>query len=147
MWECTYKAYRIHIPGRCGILQSTPLGARRLRRHTSGQRLALKPNCHIPTQAPPQPGLDSAVARYCPLWAPGQALTVLFLGTHTRTSQWVTHHGIALARTRLTLEFQWNPKPWAPKMPRAIWRWECTYKAYMIHISGRYGILQRGYRC
>ncbi|KAM1319661.1 hypothetical protein ACFX2H_004635 [Malus domestica] len=28
---------------------------------------------------------------------PDYALTVLFLGTQTRTSQWVTHHGIALA--------------------------------------------------
>ncbi|KAB2615942.1 THO complex subunit 3 [Pyrus ussuriensis x Pyrus communis] len=33
---------------------------------------------------------------------PNHALTVLFLGTRTRTSQWVTHHGIALARTHLT---------------------------------------------
>ncbi|KAM1504062.1 hypothetical protein ACFX1X_000213 [Malus domestica] len=38
-------------------------------------------------------------------------LTVLFLGTHTRTSQWVTHPGIALRQTRLTSEFRWNPKP------------------------------------
>ncbi|RXH75266.1 hypothetical protein DVH24_029987 [Malus domestica] len=42
---------------------------------------------------------------------PDHVLTVLFLGTHMRTSQWVSHHGIALARTRLTLEFQWNPNP------------------------------------
>ncbi|KAI5339394.1 hypothetical protein L3X38_018666 [Prunus dulcis] len=28
------------------------------------------------------PGINSAVARYCPLWAPLSALTVLFLGTH-----------------------------------------------------------------
>ncbi|RXH86666.1 hypothetical protein DVH24_021939 [Malus domestica] len=35
---------------------------------------------------------------------------VLFLGTHTRTSQWVTHSGNALAQTRLTSEFRWNPK-------------------------------------
>ncbi|CAL2225114.1 unnamed protein product [Prunus armeniaca] len=26
--------------------------------------------------------IGSAVARYCPLWAPLSALTVLFLGTH-----------------------------------------------------------------
>ncbi|CAL8136545.1 unnamed protein product [Prunus armeniaca] len=28
------------------------------------------------------PGIDSAVARYCPLWAPLSDLKVLFLGTH-----------------------------------------------------------------
>ncbi|RXH70448.1 hypothetical protein DVH24_007704, partial [Malus domestica] len=70
---------------------------------------------------PPYPGLNSIVARYCPLWAPYHALMVLFLGTHTRTSQWVTHHGNALARTRLTLEFLQNPKPVS------------SQKAYMIH--------------
>ncbi|KAM1527371.1 hypothetical protein ACFX11_016976 [Malus domestica] len=41
---------------------------------------------------------------------PDHALKVLFLGIQTKTSQWVTHHRIALARTRLTSEFQWNPK-------------------------------------
>ncbi|CAN6699474.1 unnamed protein product [Malus baccata var. baccata] len=40
------------------------------RRHTFAQGLALIPNCHISTRAPPHPRLDSAVARYCPLWAP-----------------------------------------------------------------------------
>ncbi|CAN6722037.1 unnamed protein product [Malus baccata var. baccata] len=29
---------------------------------------------------------------------PDYAFTILFLGTHTRTFQWVTHHGIALVR-------------------------------------------------
>ncbi|RXI01548.1 hypothetical protein DVH24_014897 [Malus domestica] len=42
---------------------------------------------------------------------PDHALMVLFLRTHTITSQWVTHHGMALVRTRLTLEFRWNLKP------------------------------------
>ncbi|RXI03750.1 hypothetical protein DVH24_038024 [Malus domestica] len=42
---------------------------------------------------------------------PDHALTVLFLRTHTRNSQWVTHLGIALMRTRLISEFRWNPKP------------------------------------
>ncbi|CAN6677751.1 unnamed protein product [Malus baccata var. baccata] len=61
---------------------------------------------------------------------PDQALTILFLGTHTRTSQWVTHPGIALAQTRLTSKFRWNPK------------WEYTYKAYSIHSPGQCGMLQ-----
>ncbi|RXH96497.1 hypothetical protein DVH24_009001 [Malus domestica] len=63
---------------------------------------------------------------------PDHTLTVLFLGIHTRTSQWVTHHGIALARTRLTSEFRQNPKP----------RCEYTYKAYKIHSPMRCGMLQ-----
>ncbi|RXH83968.1 hypothetical protein DVH24_013213 [Malus domestica] len=37
------------------------------------------------------PSLDSAVTRYCPLWA-YHFLTVLFLGTQTRTSQWDCSH-------------------------------------------------------
>ncbi|RXH88842.1 hypothetical protein DVH24_000441 [Malus domestica] len=41
---------------------------------------------------------------------PDHTLTVLFLGIHTRTSQWVTHNGIALAQTHLTSEFLRNPK-------------------------------------
>ncbi|CAN6586417.1 unnamed protein product [Malus baccata var. baccata] len=64
-------------------------------------------NCHIPARPSPHPGLDSILSAL----GPDHALMVLFLGTHTRTSQWVTHPGIALARTRLTSEFQWNPKP------------------------------------
>ncbi|KAM1923635.1 hypothetical protein ACFX15_021515 [Malus domestica] len=34
-----------------------------------------------------------------------------------RTSQWVTHHGNALARTRLTSEFLRNPKPLRCRLP------------------------------
>ncbi|KAM1147745.1 hypothetical protein ACFX2J_039289 [Malus domestica] len=36
---------------------------------------------------------------------PSHALTVLFLRTHMRTSQWVTHLENALARIRLTSKF------------------------------------------
>ncbi|RXH80069.1 hypothetical protein DVH24_041216 [Malus domestica] len=46
---------------------------------------------------------------------PSHTLTVLFLGTHTRTSQGVTHPRNALARTRLNSEFQWNRKPVSPQ--------------------------------
>ena len=56
--------------GNVGSYNPPPLGVRRPRRHTSGQRLALIPNCHIPARAPTTSGLDSIVARYCPLWAP-----------------------------------------------------------------------------
>ncbi|RXH88547.1 hypothetical protein DVH24_000146, partial [Malus domestica] len=41
---------------------------------------------------------------------PDYALTVLFLETHTRTSQWVTHHGIALARYSLNFGVPMEPK-------------------------------------
>ncbi|RXH95059.1 hypothetical protein DVH24_024743 [Malus domestica] len=36
--------------------------------------------------------------------------TILFLGTDARTSQWVTHHRIALKRTHLISKFLRNPK-------------------------------------
>ena len=47
---------RITPLGDVGSHNPPPLGARRPRRHTSGQRLALIPNCHIPAQGPPHPG-------------------------------------------------------------------------------------------
>ncbi|XP_050105265.1 uncharacterized protein LOC126584938 [Malus sylvestris] len=42
---------------------------------------------------------------------PDHTLMVSFLGIYARTSQWVIHHVIALARTRLISKFRWNPKP------------------------------------
>ncbi|RXH76276.1 hypothetical protein DVH24_019164 [Malus domestica] len=41
---------------------------------------------------------------------PDHVLTVLFLGIHTRTSQWVTHHGIALVRTQLNFGVPMEPE-------------------------------------
>ncbi|RXI01412.1 hypothetical protein DVH24_014761 [Malus domestica] len=79
---CTYKAHHPFFIGRCGILHSTPL---------KENLASSSAHSHQTTD------LDSAVTRYCPLWM--------------RTSQWVTHHRIALARTRLISEFRWNPKP------------------------------------
>ena len=60
-------------------------------------RIKRKPDgsiCHIPARA-----LTTSRARlYCSTilsaLGPSHALTVLFLGTHTRTSQWVTHPGM-----------------------------------------------------
>ncbi|KAM1062504.1 hypothetical protein ACFX2H_026648 [Malus domestica] len=133
--------------GDVGSYNSSPLRAQRPRRHTSGQRLALISNCHIPARAPTTSraqlrrstilsalgpdhaltvlGQRLALISNCHIPAraqlrrstilsalgPNHAFTVLFLGTHTRTSQWVTHHGIVLMQTCLTSEFQWNPKP------------------------------------
>ncbi|RXI03597.1 hypothetical protein DVH24_004249 [Malus domestica] len=72
---------------------------------------SLGERCHIPTRA-----LTTFWARLhrstiLSVLGLDHSLTVLFLGTHTRTSQWVNHHGNVLARTRLTSEFRWNPKP------------------------------------
>ncbi|KAM1329370.1 hypothetical protein ACFX2F_013549 [Malus domestica] len=95
--------------GNVGRYNPPPLGARRPRRHTFSQGLALMPNCHIPTRGLPYPGLDSAVARYCPLWAPTRPQGFVSGNSH-ENFQWVTHQRIALVRTRLTSEFRWNPK-------------------------------------
>ena len=61
---------------------------------------------------------STTVARYCSLWAPDYALTILFLGTHTRTSQWVTHHGSALAR--YSLNFGVPMEPEASELPKGL---------------------------
>ena len=49
---------------------------------------------------------------------PDYAFTVLFLGTHTRTSQWVTHHGSAL--TRYSLNFGVPMEPEASELPKGL---------------------------
>ncbi|CAN6719438.1 unnamed protein product [Malus baccata var. baccata] len=92
--------------GDVGCYNPPPLRARHPRRHTSGQGLALIPNCHIPTQAPTTSRARLHCITILSALGPDHALTVLFLGTHMRTSQWVTHHRIALARTCLTSEFR-----------------------------------------
>ncbi|RXH90489.1 hypothetical protein DVH24_035253 [Malus domestica] len=67
--------------------------------------------CHIPARAPTTSQAQLHCNTILSALGPDHALTVLFLGTHTRASQWVTHHEIALVRTRLTSEFRWNLKP------------------------------------
>ena len=49
---------------------------------------------------------------------PDYALTVLFLGTHTRTSRWVTHPGIALVRYSLNFGVPTEPK--ASELPKGL---------------------------
>ncbi|RXI08653.1 hypothetical protein DVH24_022797 [Malus domestica] len=49
---------------------------------------------------------------------PDHSLKVLFLGTHTRISQWVTHHGIALARYSRNFGVLMEPK--ASKLPKGF---------------------------
>ncbi|RXI00188.1 hypothetical protein DVH24_037736 [Malus domestica] len=72
----------------------------------------------------PGPDPTTSQARLCrsmilSVLGPDYAIKVLFLGTHTKTSQWVTHHGIALARTRLTSEFLRNLKP-VSSLPKGL---------------------------
>ncbi|KAM2418706.1 hypothetical protein ACFX1W_025360 [Malus domestica] len=73
--------------------------------------VALATYCHIPARTPTTSRARLRRSTILFAWGPDHALTVLFLGTHTRTSQGVTYLGIALTRTHLTLEFRWNPKP------------------------------------
>ncbi|RXI06843.1 hypothetical protein DVH24_025979 [Malus domestica] len=96
--------------GDVGCNNPPPLRARRPCWHTSCQGLALIPNCHIPAWAPTPSRARLRRSTILSTLGPNHSLTVLFLGTHTRTSQGVTHLGNALTRTRLTSEFRWNPK-------------------------------------
>ncbi|RXH85982.1 hypothetical protein DVH24_017035 [Malus domestica] len=84
---------------------------RRGRRAPKGSGLALIPNCHISAQAPTTSRARLYRSTILSALGPDHALTILFLGTHTRTSLWVTHLGITLGQTRLTSKFLWNPKP------------------------------------
>ncbi|KAM1911879.1 hypothetical protein ACFX14_000001 [Malus domestica] len=59
---------------------------------------------------------ESTVAQLSAL-GPDHTVTVLFLGTHMRTSQWVTRPRNALTQTRLTSEFLWNSKPVSSQKP------------------------------
>jgi len=78
---------------------------------SQGWGLVLIPNCHILAWAPTTSQAQLHHSTILSTLGPDHALTVLFLRTHTRTFQRVTHYGIALARTRLTSEFLWNPNP------------------------------------
>ena len=64
------------------MLQSTPLGVRRPRRHTSGHGLALIPNCHIQARAPTTSRARLRRSTILSALSPDHALTVLFMGTH-----------------------------------------------------------------
>ncbi|KAM2757557.1 hypothetical protein PS2_019292 [Malus domestica] len=96
--------------GDVGCYNPPPLRARRPRQHISGQGLALIPFVtsrprvhHIPSPLHHRSTILSALG-------PDYALTVLFLGTHTRTSQWVTHYEIALARYSLNFRVSIEPE-------------------------------------
>ncbi|CAN6721968.1 unnamed protein product [Malus baccata var. baccata] len=62
--------------------------------------------CHIPVRAPTASRARLRRSTILSVLSPDHALIVLFMKTHaSRTSQWVTHPRIALARTRLISEF------------------------------------------
>ncbi|KAI5347423.1 hypothetical protein L3X38_015302 [Prunus dulcis] len=86
-------------------VSSQKASARRPRRHTrttrqSGSDTKLS-----------HPGINSAVARYCPLWAPLSGPHGFVSGNSRATSQWVTHPGIALAPNSLNFGVPTTPKP------------------------------------
>ncbi|KAI5350096.1 hypothetical protein L3X38_002987 [Prunus dulcis] len=62
------------------------------------------------------PGINSAVARYCPLWAPLAALTVLFLGTHKQLPSGSPILGLLWPPTRLTSELAEPSKDYVVRM-------------------------------
>ncbi|RXI09897.1 hypothetical protein DVH24_030250 [Malus domestica] len=65
---------------------------------------------------PPHPGPRLIRRTILSVFGPDHSLTVLFLGTHKRTFQWVIHLWIALARTRLTSKFL----PRSSELPKGI---------------------------
>ena len=103
--------------GDVGSYNPPPLGTRRPLRHTSVQGLALIPNCHILARAPTKSRARLRRSTILSALDPYHALTVLFMGTHaSRTSQWVTNHGIALAQTRLTSDFLRLSNRWSTEV-------------------------------
>ena len=109
---------RITPLGNVGSHNPPPLEARRLRRHTTDmvrlwyQIVTSRPGVHhIPGPLHHRSTILSALG-------PDHALTVLFLGTHARTSQWVTHHGSALARYSLNFRVPTEPK--ASELPKSL---------------------------
>ena len=109
---------RITPLGDVGSHNPPPLGARCPRRHTTArvrlwyQIVTSRPGVHhIPGSLHHRSTILSALG-------PDYALTVLFLGTHTRTSQWVTHHGIALVRYSLNFEVPTEPE--ASELPKGL---------------------------
>ena len=77
----------------------------------ANERLALIPNCQIPTRVPPHPGLDSTVARYCLLWAPTTPSQFCFWELTRELPSGSPIIGLLSRHSRLTSEFLRNPKP------------------------------------
>ena len=108
---------RITPLGDVGSHNPPPLGARRPRRHTSGQGLALIPNCHIPARAATTSRARLHLSTI--LSALGLPFPHGFVsGSSRATSRWVTHHGIALVR--YSLNFGVPMEPEASELPKGL---------------------------
>ncbi|RXI07031.1 hypothetical protein DVH24_026167 [Malus domestica] len=104
--------------GRFGILQSTPLKGPDDLVGTPQPGLGSDTNRHIPTRGPPHLSpLHHHSTILCSL-GPDYALTVLFLGTHTKTSQSVIHNGSALVRYLLNFRVPMNSE--ASELPKGL---------------------------
>ena len=103
--------------GDVGSYNPPPLGVRRPLQHTSGQGLALIPNCHIPTRAPPHPGLDSIIARYCPLWAPTKPSRFCFWEL---TQNFPMGHPLWECSRANSLNFGVPTEPEASELPKGL---------------------------
>ena len=64
--------------GDVGCYNPHPLGARSLRRYTSGHGVAMIPNCHISTRGPPHPEPDFRRSTILSSLGPDHALVVFF---------------------------------------------------------------------
>ncbi|KAI5349205.1 hypothetical protein L3X38_002092 [Prunus dulcis] len=96
------KAHALTLPNRIGWLKE--------RTDTYWKLFvpfSLVPICHDHFRAKllSHPRIGSAVARYCPLWAPLSARTVLFLGAHEQLPSGSPILGLLQPPTRLTSEF------------------------------------------
>ncbi|XP_070665992.1 uncharacterized protein [Malus domestica] len=78
----------------------------------SGRVMTIQPGVHhVPSSLHHRSIILSALG-------PDHALTVLFLGTHTRTSQWITHHGSALVRYSLNFGVPVNSE--TSELPKSL---------------------------
>ncbi|RXH84809.1 hypothetical protein DVH24_040157 [Malus domestica] len=73
-------------------------------------------SCHIPARAPTTSWARLRRSMILSTLGPHHALMVLFLGTYTRTSQWVTHSENALRANSLNFEVPIEPD--ASELPK-----------------------------
>ncbi|CAN6725137.1 unnamed protein product [Malus baccata var. baccata] len=109
---------RITPLGDVGCYNPPPLGAQRPRRHTSGQGLALIPFVTSRPGTNHFPGPLHHRSTILSVLGSDHALTVFVFGNSRSTSQWVTHHGSALAT--FSLNFGVPTEPEASELPKGL---------------------------
>ncbi|KAM2895797.1 hypothetical protein COP2_005643 [Malus domestica] len=67
--------------------------------------------CHIPELTSNFPGPLHHRSTILSALGPDHTLTILFMGTHEQLPSGSSIMGLLSRATRLTFEFQWNPKP------------------------------------